>query len=531
MSKHKSRDKHIAPKIITGLDIGTTKVCAVIAKEDGNGRLYVVGIGSVPFSGLKQGAVVNIDLAVQSIQRAVIEAETMAGVKVDSVYVGIAGNHIRGVNSKAMVSVASKDHKITQSDIDRVIEMTKTMMMPIDRRIIHVIPQEFIVGNRDRIQDPFGLWGTRLEVKALIFTVAVNSAQSIIKSVERAGYKVEEIVLESLANSMAVLDESERNRGVVLVDMGSATTNIAMFCEGHIRHNSVVALGGQNVTNDIAIGLRTFFEEAEIIKINHGCTYSFKNGLEETLLVPGDEGSEPRIISRSALIEIIQPRIKEILDLTQNEMENSDFMKLMTAGAVITGGGAILPGTVELAEQIWNIPVRLGIPEHLGGPANMVRSPIYSTATGLAFYGHRYWEGTPFYRKPAKPPINQLNSKMIRFFDDLFPDSKKSPNNKSMIDKLKQPGWEIPFAIKDAISFSVTSPNIVIPRMEYILDVWAHLGQQRDLILKMAREESSEKIIIKSEGPVEVVRGTTLNVRLKIKGIREIGRASCRERV
>ncbi len=407
-------------RIITGLDIGTTKVCAVIVREDLDGRLNVVGIGSAPSHGLRKGVVVNIDQTVQSIQQALMEAENMAGVEVESVFVGIAGDHIRSLNSKGVVGVAREDHEITEEDVERAINAAKALALPIDREIIHVIPQEYIVDDQDGIPDPVGLSGVRLEVEVHIVTAAVTSAQNIVKSVERAGYEVEEIILEPLASSLAVLDDDERNLGVALVDLGGGTTDVAMFFEGHIRHTSVVALGGQHVTNDIAIGLRTPIEQAEQIKIEHGCALSTMVQQNETLTVPGVGGRAPRVISRSVLIDIIQPRMEEILELAFQEMQKSDLMELMAAGAVITGGGAMLPGTVELAERIWGVPVKLGVPKYLGGLTESVRSPIYSTAVGLTLYGHRFHEDSLFRKRKEGTlwdgVLNSFNRLFKRFF-------------------------------------------------------------------------------------------------------------------
>ncbi len=407
-------------KVLTGLDIGTTKVCAVIVKEDLNGRLNVMGIGSAPSHGLRKGVVVNIDQTVQSISRAIEEAEAMAGVEVESVFVGIAGDHIRSLNSKGVVGVARDDHEITQGDVDRAISAAKALALPIDREIIHVIPQEFIVDDQDGIRDPVGLSGVRLEVEVHVVTAAVTSAQNIVKSVERAGYQVEEIVLEPLASSLSVLDEDERNLGVVLVDLGGGTTDIALFFEGHIRHTSVVALGGQSVTNDIAIGLRTPPEQAEIIKIDHGCALSSMVKKDETLTVPGVGGRAPRVISRSVLVDIIQPRMEEILELTYREMQKSDLLDLMAAGAVITGGGAILPGTIELAEQLWGMPVKLGVPKYLGGLTESVRSPIYATAVGLTLYGDRYHEGESFHKTRSDNLWEDVRQSISGFFKRFF---------------------------------------------------------------------------------------------------------------
>jgi cell division protein FtsA len=344
----------------------------------------------------------------------------MAGVKAESVYVGIAGDHIRGLNSKGVVGVARDDHEITKNDVDRAISAAKALALPIDREILHVIPQEFIVDDQDGIPDPVGLSGVRLEVEVHLVTAAVTSAQNIVKSVQRAGYKVEEIVLEPLASSLAVLDDDERNLGVSLVDLGGGTTDIAMFFEGHIRHTSVVALGGQHVTNDIAIGLRTPPEQAEMIKIDHGCGLSELVKKNETLTVPGVGGRAPRVISRSVLTDIIQPRMEEILNLTYQEMEKSDLLSLMAAGAVITGGGAMLGGTIDLAEKLWGLPAKLGVPKSVGGLTDSIKNPMYSTAVGLNFYGHRFHEGDPFHKRKTDNLWEDVRESITQFFKRFF---------------------------------------------------------------------------------------------------------------
>jgi cell division protein FtsA len=406
-------------KIYTGLDIGTTKVCAVIVKEEPGGKLNVVGIGSAPSHGLRKGVVVNIEQTVQSVQLALNEAEHMAGVEVESVYVGIAGDHIRSLNSKGVVGVAHDDHEITKNDVERAISAARALALPMDREILHVIPQEFIVDDQDGIPDPIGLSGVRLEVEVHLVTAAITSAQNIVKSVQRAGYNVGEIVLEPLASSLAVLDDDERNLGISLIDLGGGTSDIAMFFEGHIRHTSVVALGGQHVTNDIAIGLRTPPEQAEMIKIEHGCAVGDLVKNNETLTVAGVGGRIPRVISRKVLTDIIQPRMEEILNLTYQEMEKSDLLNLMATGAVITGGGAMLRGTIELAEKMWGMPVKLGLPKSLGGLTETVRNPIYSTAVGLTIYAQNFGGGPHFKTKP-EGLWEEVLERIKRFVEKFF---------------------------------------------------------------------------------------------------------------
>ncbi len=406
-------------KIYTGLDIGTTKVCAVIVKEEPNGKLNVVGIGSAPSHGLRKGVVVNIEHTVQSVQLALNEAEHMAGVEAANVFVGIAGDHIRSLNSKGVVGVAHDDHEITENDVKRAISAARALALPMDREILHVIPQEFIVDDQDGIPDPVGLSGVRLEVEVHLVTAAVTSAQNIVKSVQRADYDVEEIVLEPLASSLAVLDDDERNLGVALIDLGGGTSDIAMFFEGHIRHTSVVALGGQHVTNDIAIGLRTPPEQAEMIKIEHGCAVGDLVKNNETLTVAGVGGRIPRVISRTVLTDIIQPRMEEILNLTYQEMEKSDLINLMATGAVITGGGAMLKGTIELAEKMWGMPVKLGLPKSMGGLTETVRNPIYSTAVGLTIYGQNFGGGPGFKTKP-EGLWDEVLERIKKFVEQFF---------------------------------------------------------------------------------------------------------------
>ncbi len=407
-------------RIITGLDIGTTKICAVIVKEDPNGSLNVVGIGSAPSYGLRKGVVVNIDKTVSAIQKAMEEAQAMAGVDVDSVFVGIAGDHIRSINSKGMVGVSRDDHEITQEDVDRAISAAKALALPIDREIIHVIPQEFIVDDQDGIPDPVGMSGVRLEVEVHIVTAAVTSAQNIMRSVQRAGYNVRQIVLEPLASSLAVLDDDERQLGVALVDIGGGTTDIAMFYEGHIQHTAVVALGGQHVTNDIAVGLRTPPEQAEKIKLRYGTVSRANLNATDTITVPGVGGRAPRSISKSVLVDIVAPRMEEILTLAYQKMQKSDLLELMGAGAVLTGGAALLEGSAEMAESIWGIPVRLGIPKHLGGLTESVKSPIYSTAVGLCLYGPAYHDEDMLAGTENEPGWDDVLGSFKKIFKRFF---------------------------------------------------------------------------------------------------------------
>ncbi len=375
------------PSYVTGLDIGTTKIGVVIGEVADDGELKIVGISTAPSEGLRRGVVVNLEKTVQSIVRAVAEAEQMAGIHVDSVYAGIAGDHIRSINGRGVVAVAGPNNEITEDDVRRVIDAAKAVALPIDREIIHILPQEFIVDDQRGIKDPIGMAGVRLEAEVHIVTGAVTSAQNIYRSIERAGLRVRDLVLEPLASSYAVLTEDEKELGVVLIDLGGGTTDIAMFYQGCIRHTGVVALGGRNVTNDIAIGLRTPVEQAEEIKIQHGCAVHRPEDDKQVIEVPGIGGRAPRKVSKALLVDIIQPRMEEILGLAYEEVKRSEFAGLMNGGVVLTGGGSLLDGTLELAEEIFNTQVRLGVPVELGGLTEEARSPIHATGVGLVLYG------------------------------------------------------------------------------------------------------------------------------------------------
>jgi cell division protein FtsA len=375
-----------SPKRITGLDIGSTKISAVIGELDSDGRLGIVGVGAAPSEGLRRGVVVNLERTVASVQKAVKEAERMGGVQVKSVHVGIAGDHIRSINSRGVIAVSRGGDGISQGDVDRVIEAAKTVAIPTDREIVHAIPQEFVVDDQDGIKDPIGISGVRLEAEVHIITGAVSCTRNLVKSIERAGLKVENLVLEPLATNLAVLDEDERNLGVVLLDMGGGTTDIAVFAEGSIRHTAVVGLGGANITNDVAIGLRTPVDKAEFLKIEYGCALASLVDEEETISVPGVGGRPARTISRRLLASMIEPRVEEILTLALKEVKQNQAADLLGAGVVLTGGTSAMQGVCELAEQVFDMPVRCGYPMGVRGLADSVRDPKYSTSVGLALY-------------------------------------------------------------------------------------------------------------------------------------------------
>lgn len=373
--------------IIVGLDIGTTKICAVVGDVKENDQVDIIGIGTSPSRGLRKGVVVNIESTVESIKRAIEEAELMAGVQVNSVYAGIAGGHIKGFNSRGVI--AAKDREVTQGDVDRVIDAAKAVAIPLDREVLHVLPQEFIVDDQDGIKDPLGMSGVRLEAEVHIITSAVTSAQNIIKSVNRAGLEVADIILQPLAASCAVLNRDERELGVVMIDIGGGTTDIAMFVEGSIWHTAVLGIGGNHLTNDIAIGLRTPTNEAEKIKIRYGCALSSLVREEETIEVPSVGGRPTRVLSRQLLAEIIEPRVEEIFSLVSREIKRTGYEEMVASGVVITGGSSILEGMPEVAEKVLDLPVRRGVPIHVGGLVDIVNNPMYATAVGLIVYALR----------------------------------------------------------------------------------------------------------------------------------------------
>ena len=372
--------------LIVGLDIGTTKICAIVGNLTEEG-IDIVGIGTAPSKGLRKGVVINIESTVASIKKAIEEAELMAGCEIKSVYAGIAGGHIKGFNSQGVIAI--KNREVSPEDVKRVIEAAKAIAIPMDREVIHILPQEFIIDDQDGIREPLGMSGVRLEAKVHIVTGAVASAQNIVKSCNRACHEVADIVLEQLASSEAVLSADEKELGVALVDIGGGTTDIAIFVDGAIKHTSVLSLGGNHLTNDIAGGLRTPMAEAERIKQKYGCCLSSLVGKDETIEVPSVGGRKPRILSRQLLCEILEPRVEEIFTLVNREIVKSGLEDLIASGVVITGGSTILEGMPELAEQIFNLPVRRGLPQRIGGLIDVVNSPVYATGVGLVVYGSK----------------------------------------------------------------------------------------------------------------------------------------------
>ncbi len=370
--------------ILVGLDIGTTKICTVVGEVSDDGKINIIGMGTNPSRGLKKGVVVNIESTVDSIKKAVEEAELMAGVEINSVYAGIAGGHIKSFNSRGVIAV--KDEEVSQGDIGRVVDAARAVAIPLDRKIIHVISQEFIIDGQDGIKEPLGMSGVRLEAEVHIITGAVTSVQNIIKSVNRAGLEVLDIILQPLASSEAVLTPEEKELGVILVDIGGGTTDIATFMEGSLCQTAVIGIGGNHLTNDIAIGFRTPAAEAEKIKIKYGCALSSLVKEDETIEVPSVGGRSPRVFSRQALSDIVQPRAEEIYSLVEKEIRKIGLEEMVTSGVVITGGTSIMEGMPEISEQVLNLPVRRGIPMNVGGLVDIVNSPIYATGVGLLLY-------------------------------------------------------------------------------------------------------------------------------------------------
>jgi cell division protein FtsA len=373
--------------MIVGLDIGTSKVVAIVGKRKMDGTIEVVGIGSHPSRGLKRGVVVNIETTVQAIQRAVEEAELMAGCRIHSVYAGIAGSHIKSLNSHGIVAI--RDREVTQADIDRVIDAAQAVAIPADQKILHILPQEFVIDSQEGIKEPMGMSGVRLEAKVHLVTCAVNAAQNIEKCVKRCGLEVDDIILEQLASSHAILTEDEKELGVAVVDIGGGTTDIAVFTGGAIRHTAVIPIAGDQVTNDIAMALRTPTQNAEEIKIKYACALTQLAGADETIKVPSVGDRPPRDLSRQALAEVVEPRYEELFTLVQSELRRSGFEDLIPAGIVITGGSSTMEGVVELAEEIFHMPVRLACPQAVSGMTEVVNNPIYATGVGLLIHGFR----------------------------------------------------------------------------------------------------------------------------------------------
>jgi len=374
-------------ELLVGLDLGTTKICAVVGEVTADG-VDIVGVGTYPSVGLRRGVVVHIDQTVNSIKRAIRDAELMAGCEISSVFAGIAGTHVVSMNSHGVIAIKSRE--VTQNDIDRVLDAARAIAMPFDRQILHVLPQQYIVDDQEGIQDPLGMSGVRLESKVHVVTGATSAVQNILRCCERAGLQVNDVVLESLASGEAVLDPEEKRLGVALVDLGGGTTDVAIFVDNAIRFTSVLALGGSNITSDISVGLRASVEEAEKVKRKYGCASTSMVNPSDMIEVASVGEQKRRQLARTILGEIIEARVEEILSLVDREIIRSGYAESIAAGVVLTGGVALLPGIREVAEQVFDMPVRIGVPQGLGGLADVVQNPMYSTAAGLLLHAQRH---------------------------------------------------------------------------------------------------------------------------------------------
>jgi len=416
MTKKSDRD------LIVGLDIGTSKVVAIVAAPildagPSDNKLEIIGIGTHPARGMKKGVVVNIESTVQSIQRAVEEAELMAGCQIHSVYAGIAGSHIRSLNSHGTVAI--RDKEATQGDVERVLDAAKAVHFPGDQQLLHVMPQEYIIDNQEGIREPIGMSGVRLEAKVHLITGAVSAAQNISKCIERCGLSVDGIILEQMASSYSVLEQDEKELGVCLVDIGGGTTDIAIYVDGAIRHTAVIPIAGDQVTNDIAVALRTPTQYAEEIKMKYACALTQLAREDETIEVPSVGDRPPRQLARQTLAEVVEPRYEELLLLVQAELRRSGFEELLAAGVVLTGGSSKMEGVIELAEEVFHLPVRLGLPQHVGGLVEAVRNPIHATGVGLLLFGNEM-ETTGKTETKAGSGFKDMLARMKSWFQGNF---------------------------------------------------------------------------------------------------------------
>lgn len=416
MTKKSDRD------LIVGLDIGTSKVVAIVAAPildagPSENKLEIIGIGTHPARGMKKGVVVNIESTVQSIQRAVEEAELMAGCQIHSVYAGIAGSHIRSLNSHGTVAI--RDKEVTQGDVERVLDAAKAVHFPGDQQLLHVMPQEYIIDNQEGIREPIGMSGVRLEAKVHLITGAVSAAQNISKCIERCGLSVDGIILEQMASSYSVLEQDEKELGVCLVDIGGGTTDIAVYIDGAIRHTAVIPIAGDQVTNDIAVALRTPTQYAEEIKMKYACALTQLAREDETIEVPSVGDRPPRQLARQTLAEVVEPRYEELLLLVQAELRRSGFEELLAAGVVLTGGSSKMEGVIELAEEVFHLPVRLGLPQHVGGLVEAVRNPIHATGVGLLLFGNEI-EATGKVDTKSGSGFKEMLARMKSWFQGNF---------------------------------------------------------------------------------------------------------------
>jgi cell division protein FtsA len=374
--------------LLVGLDIGTSKVAALVGELKDDNQIEIIGIGTHPSRGLKKGVVVDIESTVQSIQRAVEEAELMAGCEIHSVHAGIAGSHVRSLNSHGITAI--KEVEVTQADVDRVIDAARAVAIPADQKILHILPQEFIIDEQEGIREPIGMCGVRLEARVHMVTGAVSAAQNIIKCIRRCGLEVDDLVLAQLSSSYSVLGDDEKELGVCVVDIGGGTTDLAVFTDGAIRHTAVIPIAGDQVTNDIAVALRTPTQHAELIKVKHACALAQLAANSESIEVPSIGDRPPRRLSRQTLAEVVEPRYEELLTLLHNELRRSGFEDLVAGGVVLTGGSSKMDGLIELAEEVFHMPVRLGVPQYVIGMDEVVNNPIYSTGVGLLMYARQH---------------------------------------------------------------------------------------------------------------------------------------------
>jgi cell division protein FtsA len=408
-------------RYVVGLDIGTTKITCVVAEVRENGAVDVVGLGEAPSRGLRKGVVVNLDATVEALKGAVEDAEVMAGVQVDSAVVGIAGGHIRSFNSRGVVAVSGRDRTVGKEDLRRVLEAARAVSIPQDREILHVTPQEYVLDDQNGIASPLGMTGTRLEANVHIVTAATPSVQNLVTCVNRAGIEVRDTVLEQLASAEAVLSADEKELGVALIDVGGGTTDLAIFEKGSLWHTAVLPVGGDHFTNDLAVGLRSPIPDAEKLKRKYGCALAAMVEDDDPVEVPSVGGRKPRVLSRQVMAEILQPRAEEIFTLIHEEIVRAGFEKLLNAGVVLTGGGCLLPGMAEVAEQVFDLPVRRGTPGGAGGLMQPASGPQFATAIGLALYGARNPVARPRAKDaPGSWPITRLKTRVRSWFTEMF---------------------------------------------------------------------------------------------------------------
>lgn len=409
--------------LIVGLDIGTTKICAIIGQIDGNGKLEIIGVGTTRSKGLRRGVVINIESTVKCILSAIEAAELMSGREIQGVFTGVAGSHIEGINSRGVVAVTGRDREISSEDVDRVIDAGKAIAFPMDREVLHVIPQEFIVDDQRGVKNPVGMMGVRLEAEVHIVTGSVSSAQNIVKCVNRAGFKVYDMILEPLASSRAVLTTDEKELGTLLIDLGGGTTDVLVHIDGSPYYTEVLPVGGDQVTNDLSIVLKTPMDSAERVKIESGCCYSDLLQGDEEVRIPGVGGRPPSVRLKRDIVKIIQPRMNEMLSMVKDQIDKKGYLKLLGGGVVLTGGASLVPGTIELAQEVFDLPARIGYPIKLGGLVEEYYNPIYATGIGLVLYGVSRGElGAPENLRKPKGPVRSAGfmDRMKNWLKEFF---------------------------------------------------------------------------------------------------------------